>query len=81
MLPLPAIARAAGWRGTAWLVGGGLAYAAGAACEALQWPVAWPGVVGPHEILHVGDVIGSTMHVVFVMRFVARGTPERIEAT
>src|SRR5262245_52869810 len=68
MLPLPAISRAAGWRGAAWLVGGAFAYAAGATCEALQRPVAWPGVVGPHEILHVGDVIGSTMHVAFVLR-------------
>jgi hemolysin III len=79
MLPLPAIGRAAGWRGTAWLVGGGLAYAAGAACEALRWPAPVPGIVGPHELLHVGDVIGSSMHVLFVMRFVASEAPGRVE--
>jgi len=71
MAPIVQIGRAAGWRGVAWLVGGGLAYATGATCEALRWPIVWPGVVGPHEVLHLGDVIGSTMHVVFVLRFVA----------
>jgi hemolysin III len=75
MLPLAQVGRAAGWRGVAWLVGGGLAYAAGATCEALRWPVVWPGVVGPHEVLHLGDVVGSTMHVVFVLRYVAPSAP------
>src|SRR5260370_39533028 len=57
LLPLREIGRAAGWSGLLWLVGGSLAYALGAGCEATRWPVLWPGF-GPHEVLHLGDVVG-----------------------
>jgi hemolysin III len=53
-----------------WLVAGAAAYAAGATCEALRWPVLLPGVVGPHEVLHTGDMIGTSCHLVFVARLV-----------
>ena len=33
-------------------------------------PVLWPGVVGPHEVLHLCDLGGTLCHVVFVTRYV-----------
>lgn len=73
LLPAPALARAVGWRGLGWLFGGALAYAVGGTCEALRAPVVWPGYVGPHEVLHLCDMLGSTMHLAFAMKFVAAG--------
>jgi hemolysin III len=69
-LPLPALARAIGTRGAAWAVAGGLVYATGAACDALGRPVLWPGVVGPHEVLHFTDMVGSGIHLYVVGRYV-----------
>ena len=69
-LPIVTVARAVGARGLAWLIGGALVYAAGATCEALRWPVVLPGVFGHHEMLHVCDMIGTSCHLVFVVRFV-----------
>ncbi len=70
LLPLLPLARAAGAHGLAWLVGGAAVYGLGGLCEALRWPVLWPGVVGPHEVLHLCDMGGSSAHVVFVLRCV-----------
>jgi hemolysin III len=75
LLPLRAIGRAVGWRGLAWLLGGAFAYGVGGACEAARGPVLWPGVVGPHEVLHLCDMVGSTTHVLFVLRFVTPSVP------
>jgi hemolysin III len=69
-LPIVEIARAVGPRGLAWLIGGALVYAAGGTCEALRLPVVLPGFVGHHEILHICDMIGTSCHLVFVVRFV-----------
>jgi hemolysin III len=69
---LVALAPIIGWRALGWLLGGALVYGLGGTCEALRWPVVWPGVIGPHEILHLCDVIGSTMHVVFVLRLATK---------
>jgi hypothetical protein len=41
--------------------------------EAARWPAPWPGVVGPHEVLHFADVIGSSLHVAFALHYVAAG--------
>jgi hemolysin III len=69
-VPLPYLVRAVGTSGLAWLVGGALIYSVGGLCEVLRWPVVWPGVIGPHEILHLCDMGGSTAHLVFVLQFV-----------
>jgi hemolysin III len=47
-------------------------YGFGGLCEAVRWPVLWPGVIGPHEVLHLCDMGGSTAHVVFVLHCVLR---------
>ncbi len=40
------------------LLCGGIAYTIGAIADYARWPVLWPGVVGPHEIMHLGVLIG-----------------------
>lgn len=75
LLPVLALRRQRGGRGLAWLFGGALVYAVGGLCEALRWPIPWPGVLGPHEILHGCDMAGSTAHVVFVLRHVIPPSP------
>lgn len=67
--------RVVGRSGTRWLLGGAMVYATGAMCEALVWPTLLPGIVGPHEVLHLCDMGGSVMHVVFVARYASRNTP------
>jgi len=70
-----------GWAGTLWgvtiwrrvgfsfvkpLIGGGVAYTAGAVLEYLQEPVLIPGVVGPHELFHVAVLVGIALHWLFI---------------
>jgi hemolysin III len=64
------LTRAVGARGMGWALLGGLIYSTGAVCEAARWPVLWPGVIGPHEILHLCDMAGTATHVFFVVRYV-----------
>jgi hemolysin III len=51
---------------------GGLFYSTGAFLNVVQWPVLWPGVVGPHEVFHLFVLAGSTAHVLFALTVVAR---------
>ncbi|HEB78781.1 MAG TPA: DNA-binding protein [Methylothermaceae bacterium] len=53
-----ALARRYGLRFIAPLLWGGLAYTLGAVADFARWPVLIPGVVGPHEVMHVGVLIG-----------------------
>lgn len=70
VVPLRPLLRAVGWSGMAWGLAGGLFYTIGAACELARWPVLIPGVIGWHEVFHVFDVLGTTFHVVFMIRCV-----------
>jgi hemolysin III len=47
-------------------------YLCGAICEVVKWPVLVPGLVGPHEVLHLTDVGGTLTHFGVVMRLVRR---------
>ena len=58
--------RSIGVRGTRLMVAGGLAYSIGAAIEAAQLPALIPGVVGAHELFHLGVLIGAACHWRFV---------------
>ena len=61
---------------------GGVAYTAGGVLEFLGWPVLIPGVVGPHELFHVGVLLGASLHWMFVYRFASgRVPPRRGEST
>jgi hemolysin III len=70
LLPVRQYARRVGPRGLAWLFASVSVYAVGGACEVAKWPVVVPGVIGPHEILHVTDILGTLAHFGFVVRFV-----------
>lgn len=50
------------------LVYSGLAYTTGAVLEFLRMPVIVPGVLGPHELLHLGVIAGIGFHFAFLFR-------------
>ena len=62
--------KAVGWHGVFWGLLGGLLYTTGGVCDAVGWPVLYPGLIRSHEILHLCDMGGTFAHVVFVIRFV-----------
>jgi hemolysin III len=70
LVPAYQLTRAVGLRGMTWGALGGLLYTAGAVCEVTCWPAPWPGVVGPHEVLHFFDLAATATHVFFVCRYV-----------
>ena len=81
LLSAVALVRAIGWRATAFGVMGGIFYTIGGVCDALKWPVIYPGVVRPHEVLHVCDLFGTFIHVLFVVRYVlpfGQGQPKNL---
>jgi predicted membrane channel-forming protein YqfA (hemolysin III family) len=52
-------------------------YAAGGVCEVLKWPTLVPGLIGPHELLHVTDMLGTLTHLGLVVWLVRRTAAER----
>jgi len=59
-----------GWEFARPLLIGGLVYTVGALVDFLRAPVIIPGVLGPHEILHVCVLVALTMHWRFLSRAV-----------
>lgn len=57
------------------LLWGGLAYTAGGVLEFLGWPVLISGVLGPHELFHVGVLAGAGLHWKFVSQFASGQLP------
>ena len=53
-----------------WLLGGGLAYTAGAVIYAVERPDPFPDVFGHHDVFHVLVLAGSAFHFVFMVRYV-----------
>jgi hemolysin III len=70
LLPVVQLIRAVGVQ--AMMVGllGGLLYTFGGVCDAAQWPILVPGVVGYHEVLHLADMGGTLIHIFFVVRYI-----------
>ena len=66
----PLYARFLGWGGAFWAAVLCGAYLGGALVEVLKWPALVPGYFGPHEFLHVADIVGTLAHFVFVLKFV-----------
>nr|MBS0019442.1 hemolysin III family protein [Gammaproteobacteria bacterium] len=56
------------------LLYGAIAYTLGAAMEYARFPVAVPGLIGPHELFHIMVLIGITMHWIFIRRVARRAT-------
>jgi channel protein (hemolysin III family) len=69
-----ALARRFGVRFVLPLVWGALAYTGGALVDFLEWPVMIAGIVGPHEVFHLGVVAGIAFHWAFI-HGIAAGAP------
>ncbi len=61
-----------GWKETALLFLGGLAYSAGAAIDWLKGPVILNGVLGPHELFHFLVIAGAVLHWRFIYDWTGR---------
>jgi hemolysin III len=72
---IPKIVATAGWSGIGWIGAVAGSYLSGAVVEVIKWPILVPGWVGPHEILHVADIVGTAAMFVFVTRYVIRRPP------
>lgn len=75
LVPLSKYLRAVGWRGVLWMFAAAGVYATGGMCEVFKWPVLWDGVIGPHEVLHVTDILGTLAHLSLVVWLVRRTFP------
>lgn len=75
------LSRTASHRNLRLIVVGGAFYSVGALFHVLDWPVVWPGVIGPHEVFHVFVVAGSLVHYAFMLRVVAPWDWERAATT
>lgn len=62
--------RAIGVRGLAWCLWGGLSYTLGGLADLFQWPRAFPGLFGAHEVFHLFAMGGTFCHFVFMVRHV-----------
>jgi hemolysin III len=62
MFAFPQLYDGLGATGFFLILGGGLAYTAGALIYALKRPDPWPMVFGFHEVFHVFTIIGAGLH-------------------
>jgi hemolysin III len=69
-LPMRSLLEAVGARGLLWMMSGAVCYVIGGVFDALRWPVLVAGWVGSHEVLHMLDICGTSIHVGFVAVYV-----------
>lgn len=62
-LALPMLYDGLGATGFGLVLGGGVAYTAGAVAYALKRPDPWPSVFGFHEVFHLCTIIGAGCHL------------------
>ena len=62
------------------LVFSGLAYTLGGLLEFLRMPVLIPGIAGPHELLHIGVLVGIAFHFRFLFGVLNLAAPLEPEA-
>lgn len=74
------IAARYGWKETALLFLGGIAYAAGAVIDWLDGPVVLTGVLGAHELFHFLVIIGASMHWAFIYNWAAPRPPQALKS-
>jgi hemolysin III len=67
---LPQLERALGPGGFALLLGGGLAYTAGALIYALHRPNPWPAVFGYHEVFHGLTIVAAAAHYILIAAYI-----------
>ncbi len=74
VLQLPALVRGLGYGGLRLALLGGLFYTLGGVGDVLHWPVLLPGIVGPHEVHHLWDMAGTTVHIAMMLLYVVPKT-------
>ena len=67
-----------GWKETALLFLGGLAYAGGAIIDYIQGPVILTGIFEAHELFHILVIAGATMHWIFIYNWADRRDVEKL---
>ncbi len=78
---VPKVIATSGWSGIGWIVAVAVSYLGGAIVEVMRWPTPVPGWVGPHELLHVADMLGTAAMFIFVVRHVIRRPPHTARST
>lgn len=63
VLALPQLYSGLGMLGFMLMIGGGLAYTAGAVVYALKRPDPWPTFFGYHEVFHALTIVGAGLHL------------------
>jgi hemolysin III len=63
LIVFPELYRGMGALGFFLMLGGGVAYTAGAVVYALKRPDPWPTVFGYHEVFHSLTVVGAALHL------------------
>ncbi len=61
-----------GWKESALLFLGGIAFIAGALIDYLDGPVIFTGVLGAHELFHFLVIVGATLHWSFIYNWAGR---------
>jgi len=61
-----------GWKETALLFLGGIAYIAGAIIDWIDSPVVLTGVLGAHELFHFLVIVGASLHWSFIYNWAGR---------
>jgi hemolysin III len=80
LVPLLKYVRAAGVRVVGWMLAAAGVYALGGMCEVFKWPTPIPGLIGPHEVLHITDLLGTLLHLSLVVWLVRRTFPMPTES-
>lgn len=75
LAPIRQYAAVAGWHNFKWVVGITGPYLGGAAFEVLQQPIVIPGWLGPHELMHFADTLGSLVYFAFLLKVLIRRPP------
>ncbi len=70
LIPLPTYYQRLGGVGLFWIFLLAFGYIGGAACEAIKWPTLIPEMIGPHEMLHFGDILGTLAHLTLLVKYV-----------
>lgn len=69
-LPMREYRRALNDRGMGWVFSGCACFAVGGICDVFDWPTPIPGLVNAHEVTHLLDMAGTSLHVIFMMRYI-----------
>ncbi len=76
LIPIPQMIKAVGLRGVLWTLLGGILYTLGGVCDAVGWPTLVSWLIGPHEVLHLLDMLASLIHVYFIIQYVLPYQPQ-----